>query len=140
MAKREISETRKKIREIYEQNELDGLEANKTRARAFSVGTCGGGLIEVTLRGDIGFLWYQLDAVETVEIIQQLAAGCGLDIALRPKNDFATWRSWDETLPGAIHWVGAAPWQMSDEQREEIAALRAKNLKLLKQQEEPAGE
>jgi len=136
MSKREVSEVRKKILEIHEQNELEALEANKTRARSFSVGTCGGGLLEVSIRGDSGFLWYQLGAVEAVEVIQQLAAGAGLDVALRPRQDFAAWRSWNQELPPSVHWLGTAPWQLSDEGREELAAIQARNLKVLRDQKE----
>jgi len=136
MAKREISETRKKIHEIYEQNELDALKATQSRGRSLTVGTCGGGMLEVIIRGDSNYLWYQLGAVETVEIIQQLAAGCGLDIALRPRQDFATWRAWDYDMPEAVHWVGTAPWQLTEERKQELAAVQSRNLKALEEQKE----
>lgn len=129
MTKKKVSATRQKIQEIYEQNEYTDLKNNQSRARSFSVGTTTGGIIEVSMRADIGNLWYLLHPVEAVEMIEQLAAAAGLQVALRPKQDFTTWRSWDTTIPGCIHWIGTAPWQMSDEQRENLTALKEKNIK-----------
>ena len=128
MAQKKISKTRKQIHAEYENNELAGLKQNQTRARSLSVGTCTGGLIEVNMRGDFSNLWYILHPVEAVEVMEQLAAACGLQIAMRPKQDFSTWRSWDTTIPSESHWLGAAPWQLNDEQREKLTEIREKNI------------
>lgn len=128
MAQKKVSKTRQQIQEIYEQNELANLKEGQERARSFLVGTTTGGLIEVGLRGDFANLWYVLHPVEAVEMIESLAAAAGLQVALRPKQDFTTWRSWDTTTPGCAHWVGAAPWQMSDEQRDYLTAMKEKNI------------
>jgi len=126
---KKVSKTRQKIHEIYEENELASVKANQTRARSLSVGTAGGGVIELNMRGDFSNLWYQLQPTEAIEIIGQLASAAGIDIAMRPKQDFSAWRSWDTSLPGSVSWLGAAPWQLSDESRAEIEAAKAKNIK-----------
>ena len=109
MAPKKVSKTRQKIHEIYEENELANLKQSQTRARSFTVGTTTGGIIEVGMRGDFANLWYLLQPVEAVEIINQLAAASGLEIAMRPKQDFSTWRGWETSLPSSIHWMGTAP-------------------------------
>lgn len=131
MAQKKLSKTRQKINEIYEENELANLLENQTRARSLTIGTANGGIIEVGLRGDHSHLWYLLQPTEAVEIINQLAAAAGLEVATRPRQDFASWRSWDTSLPPSIHWIGAAPWQLSDDQRAEIEAVKAKNIKVI---------
>jgi hypothetical protein len=136
MTSKKVSSTRKKINELYEQNELANLKQTQTRARSFTIGTTTGGIIEVSLRGDFANLWYILQPVEAVEIINQLAAAAGLEISMRPRQDFATWRGWDTSLPPSVHWMGAAPWQLSDEQRLELESVKAKNIKAIQQSEE----
>jgi hypothetical protein len=133
MTKKNLSETRQKIHEIYEQNEYADLKNNQCRARSFSVGTTTGGIIEVSMRADVASLWYLLHPVEAVEMIEQLAAAAGLQVALRPKQDFTSWRSWDPTLPGCAHWLGAAPWQMSDGDREHLSQIKEKNIKVIEE-------
>jgi len=136
MAPKKVSKTRQKIHEMYEENELANLKANQTRARSFTVGTTTGGIIELGMRGDHASLWYLLQPVEAVEIIQQLAAGAGLEVAIRPRQDFASWRSWDTSLPGSVHWMGAAPWQLAEQQRAELEAAKAKNIKAIEESKE----
>jgi hypothetical protein len=133
MAPKKISRTRQKIHDVYEENEYASLKQNQTRARSLTVGTTTGGIIEVGMRGDLANLWYLLHPVEAVEIIEQLAAAAGLQVAMRPKQDFTSWRSWDTTIPGCTHWVGAAPWQLSDEQREYLTEVRAKNIQAIEE-------
>ena len=106
MAQKKVSKTRQKIHEIYEENELASMRQVQTRARSLSVGTAGGGIVEVNMRGDHANLWYLLQPTEAVEIIGQLAAAAGLDIAIRPKRDFSSWRSWDTSLPSSVQWMG----------------------------------
>lgn len=106
------SKIRKKINQIYEENELANLEVNKNRARSFTVGTAFGGVIEVSMRGDYSNLWCLLQPVEAVEFIEQLAAAAGLQVALRPKQDFSTWRGWEVDSTDK-YWVGAARWQLN---------------------------
>ena len=129
MVQRKVTKARKQIHDLYEQNELANLKANQTRARSLTIGTATGGIIEVGMRGDFSSLWYLLQPTEAVEIIGQLAAAAGIEIAMRPRQDFASWRSWDTSMPPSVAWMGAAPWQLSDEARAELEAAKAKNIK-----------
>ena len=116
----EQSKVREKIHETYEQNELDSLESTRHRARSITVGTAFGGVVEVNLRSDYTYLYAQMQPIEAVEIIQQLAAGIGVEIAMRPKRDFASWRGWEEVIEqkvsfDKIAWKGAAAWQLGED-------------------------
>jgi len=133
MTSKKISETRQKIHDLYEENEYASLKQNQSRARALTIGNTTGGIIEVSMRGDFSHLWYSLHPVEAVEIIEQLAAAAGLQVAMRPKQDFTSWRSWDTTIPGSAHWLGAAPWQLPDEEREYLGEVRAKNVQAIEE-------
>lgn len=120
----QTSKIRKKINELYEENEYQNLQANKNRARSFTVGTAFGGIIEVSMRGDYGNLWCLLQPVEAVEFIEQLAAAAGLQVALRPKQDFSTWRGWNVDTENK-YWVGSAHWQLGDDDPARRRALEA---------------
>lgn len=111
MAKKTESEIRKKILELYEENELANLEANKNRAKSVTVGTAFGGSVELSMRGDYGNLWAIMQPVEVVELIEQLASGVGLQIAMRPRQDFASWRGWNVEAD-ARYWAGSGQWQI----------------------------
>lgn len=126
--KKEFTELRKKIIEAYEENEYANLLSNRNRARSLNVGTAFGGIVEVSMRGDFHSLWCTLQPVEVVEIIEQLAASAGLEIAIRPRQDFATWRGWD-TDADHKYWAGAAHWQVKQikqaEEEQEAKKLNA---------------
>lgn len=126
--KEEISEVRKQIQSEYEAAELADLKQRQSRARSFTVGAATGGVIEVGMRGDFASLWYVLKPVEVAEIIEQLAASAGLEVALRPKQNFTAWRSWDSEMPAFSEWKGSAPWQLSEEQREEMGKYQVKQI------------
>jgi hypothetical protein len=113
------SKIRSRINEIYEENELANLEASKNRARSFSIGTAFGGIIEVSMRSDFNNLYCLLQPVEAVEFIEQLAAAAGLQVALRPRQDFATWRGWDIKADDR-YWAGAARWQLENFSNKEL--------------------
>jgi hypothetical protein len=112
--KEQESEIRQKINQYYEENELANLESNRNRARSFSVGTAFGGIIEVSMRGDFHNMWCLLQPVEAVEFIEQLAAASGLQVALRPKQDFASWRGWNVETDNK-YWIGSAHWQLGND-------------------------
>jgi hypothetical protein len=131
MAQRKESKTERKIRQLNEEAQIANIGQNRTRARSLTIGTTTGGIVEVHMRGDFSSLWYLLNPVEAVEIMQQFAAACGVEIAMRPKQDFSTWRSWDLSLPGETHWIGAAPWQLSNEQRQSLSGIQNTEVKLL---------
>lgn len=107
------SDIREKINRIYEENELAGLLQNKNRSRSLTVGTAFGGTIEISMRGDYSSLYALLQPVEVVELIEQLAASAGLQVALRPKQDFASWRGWDSNVEDR-YWIGSAPWNCNE--------------------------
>lgn len=136
MAQKKLSKTRKEIHAIYEQNELASLKQIQTRANSFSIGTAGGGVIEVGLRGDFANLWYLIQPVESVEIIQQIAAAAGLEVAIRPRQDFASWRGWDTSLPASVFWMGASPNQIEEEERKKLGEVKKQQQekKLLEEQ------
>ena len=122
----EISEVRKRINQLCEENELQGLLDNRNRSRSVTIGSAGGGVIEFSMRNEWANLYYLANPVEAIEILGELASACGVEIAIRPRNDFASWRSWDTDLPGAIHWMGAAPWQLTDEDKKAISESKHK--------------
>jgi len=124
MTKEKISKTRKKIHDIYEENEYKSVKAIQKRARAITVGTAFGGIVEVSIRSDDDFLYAQMQPTEVIELIEQLAAGVGVDIAIRPKVNFASWRGWEEVIDqrigwDRIAWKGAAAWQLGGDRLEE---------------------
>jgi hypothetical protein len=125
MPKKEETAIRKKINEMYEENEYANLQQNKNRARSITVGTAFGGAIEVNMRGDYGSLWCILSPVEALEVAEQLAAACGVQVAMKPKDDFSAWRGWDVDNTEYIHWKGAAPWQVSPENKHANKQLEA---------------
>lgn len=136
MQKKKLSKTRQEIHRQYEENELADLKQRQSRARSLSVGTAGGGVIELNMRGDFATLWYQMQPTEAIEIIGQLAAASGIEIAMRPRQDFSSWRSWDPTLPASVSWLGTAPWQLSEEDRSLLAEAKSKNIKSIQPSDE----
>ena len=105
--------------------EMGDINAAQTRARSISVGAACGGTIELSVRTDFTTSYMQLQPTEAVELIHTLAAQCGLDVATRPKEDYATWRSWNpHTLPETQH-TGLGAWQLTDKSREKLQADKA---------------
>jgi hypothetical protein len=125
MPKKEETAIRKKINHLYEENEYASLEQNRNRARSITIGTAFGGAIEVNMRGDFHSLWCILSPVEAVEVLEQLAAAAGVQVATKPKDDYSAWRGWDVNNINHIHWKGAAPWQVSPENRHAPKELEA---------------
>jgi hypothetical protein len=126
------SKIRKKINDLYAENEYANLVQDRNRSRSITVGTSFGGTVELSMRGDHHSLWVPLQPVEVVELIEQLAAGVGLQIAMRPKQDFATWRGWNVDAEDR-YWAGVAPWQLEDvsERQKVYLEEERKKLKLL---------
>lgn len=120
----ELSHMRKKINELCEENEYLSIKQNQFRARSITVGTAFGGIPEVVLRADGATVHAQMQPTEVVELIEQLAAGIGVEIAMRPKQNFASWRGWEEVIQQRvgfhkIQWKGAAAWQLNGGEVEE---------------------
>lgn len=101
----------KKRQELINRQEIDSFEANLSRARSISVGTCFGGTTEVMMRGDGGrHMWCAMQPVEVTELIHQLAANIGCHIAIKPRDDFASWREWRVSEAEKKHLNGFAPF------------------------------
>ena len=105
-------ELQKELERRQKLRQLEALEANDTRAQSLTVGTAGGGTVEITMRSSSGrFLWNTYQPVEVVEFINQLAAGIGCHIHILPRQDFASWRDWKVTPEELEHARGIQPLQ-----------------------------
>jgi len=104
--KKELSYDQK-LKKIEEDLGVLSAKANLYRGRSITVGPAGNGVIEISIRADGATVWYQMYPVEAVEFLEQMAAACGLYVATRPKNDFASWRDWKETNLEDYSWRGA---------------------------------
>jgi len=106
--KKELAE---KLAEIQAQQDIANFEANLTRARSVTVGTCFGGTTELMMRGNDGsVLWSPMQPVEVIELIHQLAANVGCHLALTPRQDFSSWREWRVSEAEKKHLGGHAPF------------------------------
>ena len=124
MPKEQPSEMRKKIHDLHEENEYYSLKQNRNRARSITVGTAFGGVVEVNMRSDAASVYAQMQPTEAIELIEQLAAGVGVEIAMRPKQNFSSWRGWEEVMGqrvplDRIAWKGAAVYQLKSEEETE---------------------
>jgi hypothetical protein len=105
-------ELQKELDRRHKLRQLENLEANDTRAQSLTVGTAGGGTVEITMRSSSGrFLWNTYQPVEIIEFINQLAAGIGCHIHILPRQDFASWRNWKVTPEELAHARGIQPLQ-----------------------------
>ena len=94
-----MNKIEKKIKELQDLKRLDTWENEINRARSITVGTAFGGMTEIGMRGDgMKHMWVILNSPETIELINQLAAGIGCHINIVPRNDFASHRLWKEDL------------------------------------------
>ena len=120
MPKEKPSEMRQKIHDLCEENEYYSMKQNRYRARSITVGTAFGGVVEINMRSDAATVHAQMQPTEAIELIEQLAAGVGIEIAMRPKQNFASWRGWEEVIGNnvpmsKIAWKGAAAWQLGSD-------------------------
>lgn len=89
------------LQKLMEKNHVEttkrGIEADKHRARSVSVGHSGGGEVEIMMRGMSGdYLFNVYQPVEVIEFINQLSAAIGCHIHIKPREDFASYREWNE--------------------------------------------
>ena len=113
------SKLRQMINNMAEENEYKNMQQNRDRARSVTVGTCGGGSLELHMRGDYHSSWMLLTPVEALELAEQLAAASGVHVAMKPKNDFSAWRGWN-----ADNMDSDNPWtQPKLEGQREVARL-----------------
>lgn len=127
MAEEEKKQKRKKLtledkkQKIREEQELNMQKAEAKmasssrwmdlcRARSISVGTAFGGLTELTIRDHKGeFVFAILQPVEVIELLHTLASNVGCSVEVRPRVDFASWRSWHVTAQERLHYGNFAP-------------------------------
>lgn len=129
MTKEKLSKNRKKINELCEENEIDSINSNRYRARSITVGTAFGGIVEISMRTQSGYMYAQLQPTEAIELIEQISAGIGVEVAMRPKVNFASWRGWEEVIEqrigfDKIAWKGAAAWQLDGDKLEKNLQLK----------------
>jgi hypothetical protein len=80
---------------LNQQMSIQNREGDLNRARSVTVGTSFGGTTELMMRMNSGqTVWAPMQPVEIIELIHQLAANVGCHIALKPREDFASWRKW----------------------------------------------
>jgi hypothetical protein len=116
MPRKKSTEMRDKIHSFHEENEFHNMTDNtRYRARSVTVGTGYNGMIEIGLRNEFYHLWTIMQPVEAVEIMEQLAAACGIEIAMRPKQNFTSWREWDTTEK--VFVKGSNPDQLEGHQQ-----------------------
>lgn len=104
-------ENQRRKAELEARQDLDNFQATLNRARAITVGTSFGGTTELMMRGNDGaVLWCPMQPVEVVELIHQLAANVGCHIALKPRDDFSSWREWRISEAEKNHLNGFPPF------------------------------
>ena len=110
------SEVNKAIKKLHTEQHIKAVQDGANRARSVTVGTAFGGSIEINMRVDGGTIWAVLQPVEALELVHQIAAAAGCHIAIKPREDFASWREWKPDSQLAIQfpaWGNHPP--MADE-------------------------
>lgn len=104
-------ERQRKIDAITRQQEIVNFKAELNRARSVTVGTAFGGTTELSMRGNSGStIWCLMQPVEVIELIHQLAANVGCHIAIKPRDDFGSWREWRVSEAEKKHLNGWPPF------------------------------
>lgn len=99
---------RKKELSISEKNALTEAQ---NRARSVTVGNAFGGTTEIGMRRPDGtYTFCLLQPVEAIELLQQLAANVGCQVALQPRDDFSSWRDWRVSPAEKKHLNGHPPF------------------------------
>lgn len=105
------SEMQKKLDEMRNQQELANRMGELSRARSVTVGTAFGGTTELSMRAADGtHIWCLMQPAETIELIHQLSANVGCHIALKPRDDFSSWREWRVSEAEKKHLGGHPPF------------------------------
>ena len=100
-------EAKKRIEETELSMQVESRIGDLNRARSITVGTAFGGTTEVMMRGDGGrHLWCLMQPVEVIELIHQLSANVGCHVALKPRDDFGSWRDWRVSEAEKKHLTG----------------------------------
>ena len=97
-------QAKRRLDEIEMEYEIANRQSNLNRARSITVGNAFGGVVEITMRGDgTKTLWSIMTPVEVIELVHQLAASVGCHIAVKPREDFSSWREWRPEAKSS-HW------------------------------------
>jgi hypothetical protein len=108
---RPSKETRKRLHELAQEQEIANRIGELSRARSVTVGTSFGGTTEVSMRSNDGtHVWCILQPVEAIELIHQLAANVGCHIHIQPRDDFSSWRGWREMDKPPVNLNGHPPF------------------------------
>ena len=104
------SELDKYNKEVHSKIQKANLDSILHRCQALTVGTAGGGIIEIGMKSNEGYYcWNHLQPVEVIEFIHQLAGQVGCHIAIQPRKDFSSWREWNITEEEQLHFAPFAP-------------------------------
>lgn len=103
--------SKQSLNKLRQQQEIENFESSLNRARSVTVGTCFGGTTELMMRANNGsVLWCVMQPVEVIELIHQLAANVGCHIAVKPRDDFSSWREWRVSQAEKEHLNGHPPF------------------------------
>lgn len=106
-----IRDAKKRFKEIENIERVENFESCLNRSRSITVGTTFGGTTELSMRGNGDrFLYCIMQPVEVIELIHQLAANVGCHIAIKPRDDFSSWREWRVSDAEKKHLNGHAPF------------------------------
>lgn len=101
----------KSLEQSTYQQEVASHQAELSRARSVTVGTAFGGVTELSMRAIDGkTIWCLMQPVEVIELIHQLSANIGCHIAIKPRDDFGSWREWRIPQAEKQHLNGHAPF------------------------------
>lgn len=107
-------ELQKQLQELQAKMELENRGGESRRARSITVGTSFGGTTELMMRGNDGnVLWSQMQPVEVIELIHQLAANVGCHLQLKPREDFSSWRQWKDADNNQLSFNNHPPFVSS---------------------------
>jgi len=87
------------------QMQIASRQNDQFRGRSVTVGSTGGDGIEINIRMQNGFVAYMpMSHHHAVELAHQIAAQAGCHIAIKPREDFASHRQWNDDTPmlGAV--------------------------------------
>jgi len=116
-------ETKKQLNEFMQQQEIANRMGELSRARSVTVGTAFGGTTELTMRSSNGtHVWCILQPVEAIELIHQLAANVGCHIAIKPREDFSSWRGWKTSEAEQLEFTGHPPFSSEIPNADNIGA------------------
>ena len=111
MARKINKELEEKIGDINAEMAIINRMGELRRSRSITVGTAFGGTTELMMRGNDGnVLWAVMQPVEVIELIHQLASNVGCHLALKPREDFSSWRNWKLTEQEKLHYNGFPPF------------------------------